>query len=72
MRVKYLTLSHVWGSTNPLSLTKINYSSMKIGIQVDLLPQCFVDAICIARRLDVRYLWIDSLWFVMPKLMIFS
>lgn len=62
MRVEYLTLSHVWGSTHPLTLTKANYNTMKMAITVDLLPQCFLDAVNITRRLGIRYLWIDSLW----------
>jgi hypothetical protein len=58
----YLTLSHVWGSSKPLCLTKGNYLDMKSGVPVDALPPCYKDAVHIARRLHIRYLWIDSLW----------
>ncbi|VUC27695.1 unnamed protein product [Clonostachys rosea] len=60
-KAKYLTLSHVWGSSMPLCLTKHNYLDMKTGVPVDTLPQCYKDAVYIARKLDIRYLWIDSL-----------
>jgi hypothetical protein len=61
-RVKYLTLSHVWGNAHQLLLTETNYNDMKMAITIDLLPQCFVDAVKITRRLGIQYLWIDSLW----------
>lgn len=34
------------------------------GIKVELLPALFKDAVTIARRLSVRYLWIDALCIV--------
>ncbi|KAF2182868.1 hypothetical protein K469DRAFT_585622 [Zopfia rhizophila CBS 207.26] len=37
-KIKYLALSHVWGSTPDLMLTKTNYSDMTIGIRIGLLP----------------------------------
>lgn len=58
----YLTLSHVWGSSMPSCLTKRNYMDMKAGVPVDTIPQCYKDAVYIARKLHIRYLWIDSLW----------
>lgn len=58
----YLTLSHVWGSSTPLSLTTGNYAHLRDGIALLGLPQCYKDAIYMARKLNVRYLWIDSLW----------
>jgi hypothetical protein len=58
----YLTLSHMWGTTPVLKLTKSNYSVFMEGLSLDLLPQRFVDTVYLAKRLNVRYLWIDSLW----------
>ena len=63
-KVQYLTLSHVWGSHIPMTLTKTNYADMKKGLGLDALPQCFRDAVKVARRFGMRYLWIDALWYV--------
>ncbi|KAH8203870.1 hypothetical protein TruAng_001934 [Truncatella angustata] len=60
-KFEYLTLSHVWGSSMPLCLTKCNYLEMKTGVPAETLPQCYKDAVYIARKLHIRYLWIDSL-----------
>ncbi|KAF4446333.1 HET-domain-containing protein, partial [Fusarium austroafricanum] len=67
-QAKYLTLSHVWGSSMPLCLTKHNYLDMKTGVPVDTLPGCFKDAVYIARKLHIRYLWIDSLCILQDSL----
>jgi hypothetical protein len=72
IRVKYLTLSHVWGCTHPLMLTEANYNDMKMAIAIDLLPQCFLDVVNITRRLGIRYLWIDSLWCASSKQVYFN
>ena len=37
---------------------------MKAGIRIDDLPRTFQDAVTITRRLDVKYLWIDSLCII--------
>jgi Heterokaryon incompatibility protein (HET) len=58
----YLTLSHVWGRTKAMKLTRSNYDHCKSGIKIMELPDCFRDAVLITRRLGVRYIWIDSLW----------
>jgi hypothetical protein len=61
----YACLSHCWGKTRSKYLTKTQtISSNKDGIPVDALPRTFQDAIHIARALDIRYLWIDSLCIV--------
>ena len=61
-KAEYLTLSHVWGSSIPLRLTKSNYLDMKLGVPIETLPTCYRDAVYIARKLRIQYLWIDSLW----------
>lgn len=58
----YATLSHVWGSSVPFQLTQSNYTDMKEGIATKSLPQCYRDAVDLARKLHMHYLWIDSLW----------
>ncbi|MCJ1418445.1 hypothetical protein MMC32_004793 [Xylographa parallela] len=61
---RYVTLSHCWGSYMPLRLLKSNITSMKQGILLSQVPQTFQDAMVIARRLGVRYIWIDSLCII--------
>lgn len=58
----YLTLSHVWGDEQFFTLTKDNITELNEGIQLSLLPLCFQHAIEVTRRLNIRYIWIDSLW----------
>ncbi|KAK6823806.1 hypothetical protein RU639_006243 [Aspergillus parasiticus] len=60
----YTTLSYCWGNGNPLKLTKGLYNSFKNGISWNDLPQLFRDAMRIANRLGVSYIWIDSLCIV--------
>src|SRR6266566_4757033 len=58
---KYATLSHCWGGRNILKLTRTNVASFVVGIPLESLPRTFLQAVEIARRLKIRYLWIDSL-----------
>ena len=62
----YATLSHVWGEEQIFTLTTKNMSDLQHAIGLKTLPQCFQDAVNITRGLGIRYLWIDSLWWVMP------
>lgn len=55
----YLTLSHCWGNGNPNLTTSKNIQDLKA--EINCLPKTFEDAVLVARRLQVRYLWIDSL-----------
>ena len=60
--LRYAALSHCWGSAPQLiKLTTHNYDSFQNHIPFDNLPKTFQDAIAITRRLNIRYLWIDSL-----------
>jgi hypothetical protein len=47
-----------------MRLVNANYTQLKEGVALQQLPRTFVDAIYIARNLDVRYLWIDSLCII--------
>lgn len=58
---RYVTLSHRWGSHIPVYLNKATELQLRAGIQVGALSQAFQDAIEISLRLQVRYIWIDSL-----------
>src|SRR5438034_4872980 len=62
----YVTLSHRWGKTMPISLQTSNQSDFERGIGLNLLPRTFQNAVDFARRLSprVRYIWIDSLCIV--------
>lgn len=60
--VQYLTLSHTWGQFSPTKLTISNMREMEEGIKFDHLPRRFQDTVLVARRLSIRFLWIDSLW----------
>jgi hypothetical protein len=61
-RTKYATLSHVWGKTKPLCLTRENHTELRRGLDISLLPALFRDAIELSRGLGIYYVWIDSLW----------
>jgi hypothetical protein len=60
----YITLSHVWGATRPLTTTKSTLKERMTGISIDSLPQTFKDIVTVARELPVRYVWVDSLCIV--------
>lgn len=50
------------------TLTRDSYNRFQNGISISTLPKTFQDAIVIARRLAVRYLWIDSLCIIQDDL----
>lgn len=60
----YLALSHSWGSKQMVTLTTENITAFQDEILVDKLAPTFKDAVLVARRLSIRYLWIDSLCIV--------
>ncbi|KAL1636590.1 hypothetical protein SLS56_001175 [Neofusicoccum ribis] len=61
---RYTTLSHCWGSAQLITLTTENKASMKKALSLSAFPKTFRDAIAITTRLQVRYLWIDSLCII--------
>ncbi|KAH7073691.1 hypothetical protein BKA63DRAFT_491673 [Paraphoma chrysanthemicola] len=57
----YMTLSHRWDSTRkPCVTNAMNIGQRKTKISAHELPPIFEEAIHFARRMGVRYLWIDS------------
>lgn len=61
----YVALSHCWGNPQHVPrLTTQNEDVLRAGFDVASLPKTYVDAICVARRLRVRWLWIDSLCII--------
>jgi len=61
---EYLTLSHCWGTTPFLNLTKENIEQMKVSIPIVSLPQLFQDAVRATHELGFNYIWIDSLCII--------
>ncbi|KAH8802622.1 heterokaryon incompatibility protein-domain-containing protein [Xylogone sp. PMI_703] len=62
----YACLSHCWGNpTHILSQTKVESITQYLQfIPWSLLPKTFQDAVSIARKLDLQYIWIDSLCII--------
>ncbi|KAM0542833.1 hypothetical protein ACHAPJ_012613 [Fusarium lateritium] len=58
----YAALSHCWGE-NPdfLMLTSDTLAEFRDGISLPRLPASFREAIITCRRMDIPYIWIDSL-----------
>jgi hypothetical protein len=60
----YATLSHRWGEHQPIRLLLSNVEEFKNNIPWSALPKTFQDAIVFARRLEIPYIWIDSLCII--------
>lgn len=60
----YAALSHCWGGQSTLVTTESNIEKLMKGIELDLLPQNYQQAIALTRRLKISYLWIDSLCII--------
>ena len=58
-----MTLSHVWGQnpTNQLRLQSSKLDTFSQGVPDGELPHIFRRRVQIARCLNIKYLWIDSL-----------
>jgi Heterokaryon incompatibility protein (HET) len=57
----YAALSHSWGRIGHFTTSRASIAARKEGIEIKELPKTFQDAMEIARRMGIRYLWIDSL-----------
>lgn len=60
----YLCLSYRWSSTPTLQTLKSNMEEHKLAIPWDRLPIAFQQLCSVARRLRLRYVWIDALCIV--------
>lgn len=58
---QYMTLSHCWGNATFLTLTMSTIEQLMEGVLISSLPRTFQDAIWVARQMESKYLWIDSL-----------
>lgn len=61
---KYMTLSHRWGSSSVPALTTQTIDTWKNGLSVKMLPKRYQEFITLAQRLQIRYVWIDSLCII--------
>ncbi|KAF1968080.1 hypothetical protein BU23DRAFT_435320, partial [Bimuria novae-zelandiae CBS 107.79] len=61
----YATFSHCWGE-NPqfIRLTTENIAQFSEEISFQDLPRNFQDAVTLCKRMQIRYLWIDSLCII--------
>ena len=62
---RYICLSHCWGQSRPLCLTK--RSTIQDNLQRipwESLPKTFQHAIEVTRKLGIRFLWIDSICII--------
>ncbi|KAH7086879.1 heterokaryon incompatibility protein-domain-containing protein [Paraphoma chrysanthemicola] len=66
--VSYATLSHCWGSVQPLKLTTETARQFQQGISTRQLSRTFQHAIEVTRRLNLKFLWIDSLCIVQDNI----
>jgi len=57
----YVTLGHRWGDAVVIKLTKSSAPNLRSGVSLSTLPLTFQQAAEVARRLQKRYIWIDSL-----------
>jgi Heterokaryon incompatibility protein (HET) len=60
----YAALSHCWGKAQLHTTTIATIAQHLQAIPFSVLPQTFKDAVAVTRRLDLRFLWIDSLCIV--------
>jgi hypothetical protein len=62
---KYMALSYCWGildgTSKLLTTTHDTIRSRIENIEVGAMPLAFQDAIAVARKLTIQYIWIDSL-----------
>jgi len=64
---EYAALSHCWGNSHPITLTKATLEQMQKNLVLDDSCKTFKDAADVTRRLGIPYLWIDSLCILQDK-----
>lgn len=66
LHISYAALSHCWGDPShpPITTTTTNLAVRKTRIAFDDLTKSFQDAVTITRKLEIPYLWIDSLCII--------
>lgn len=61
---RYTALSHCWGKSSIIQTVKSNYLQHQSSISIAAMSRTFQDAIVVTRRLNIPYLWIDSLCII--------
>jgi hypothetical protein len=61
---RYLTLSHCWGKKPLFCLLSSNIADLQRYLPIHELPKTFRDVIWLAQKLDIQYVWIDSLCII--------
>ncbi|KAK4236970.1 heterokaryon incompatibility protein-domain-containing protein [Achaetomium macrosporum] len=64
MAVKWCALSYCWGDGPTLTTTKATLEARLASISFNDLPSTLRDAVLVCQKLDVFYIWIDSLCIV--------
>lgn len=64
----YIALSHCWGEKQLITTTTRTISARVNGIPLATLPKMVQDAVLITRRLNIKYLWIDSLCIIQDSI----
>lgn len=64
---EYTALSYCWGGDQPFRTTKSSLSAWVKGQAVDILPRTIQDAITVAIKPGIQYIWIDSLCIVQDE-----
>ncbi|KAJ2901828.1 heterokaryon incompatibility protein [Zalerion maritima] len=64
--IAYATVSYIWGTSLPLTLTGQTYDALSINIGPNTpdLPRTLRDAMVLVKELGIRYIWIDGLCIV--------
>jgi hypothetical protein len=63
-KARYACLSHCWGNSRAIVTEKATLETYTQGISWDMLPETFQEAVLIARKLGLQYLWVDSLCII--------
>ncbi|RKK88459.1 hypothetical protein BFJ69_g314 [Fusarium oxysporum] len=59
-----MTLSYRWAKNLSIVLLNSNLEEFRRSAPISRLPKTFKEAITVARRLSIKYLWIDSLCII--------
>jgi hypothetical protein len=57
----YITVSHRWGKEPSIKLTSQTVDKLQGGVLLKELPRTFADAVKVAWRIGIQYIWVDFL-----------
>ncbi|KAI1456240.1 HET-domain-containing protein [Annulohypoxylon moriforme] len=61
---RYICLSHCWGPHQIITTTKSTLADRMKEIRIEDLSKTFTEAIMMARRFEIDFIWIDSLCII--------